>query len=207
MKVGVVYPQIELGGDPNAVRRIGKAVEDLGFDYLLAYDHVLGAVHDDRTPPLPGPYTERDPFHDPFVMFGYLAGITERIGLATGVLVLRNVRQHWWPARPPTSICFPEVDSASEWASAGTMSSIKPSDRTSAVAVHAKKSRSTCFDDCSSNPLLTSRGGSTRWTGPPSSPNPRIPFRFGSADQARRHLIAQRGLPTASSSSARAAST
>ncbi len=88
MKVGVVYPQIELGGDPNAVRRIGKAVEDLGFDYLLAHDHVLGAVHDDRTPPLPGPYTERDPFHDPFVLFGYLAGITERIGLATGVLVL-----------------------------------------------------------------------------------------------------------------------
>jgi probable F420-dependent oxidoreductase len=88
MQIGVVYPQIELGGDPHAVRRIGKAVEDLGFDYLLAYDHVLGAVHDDRTPPLPGPYTERDPFHDPFVMFGYLAGITERIGLATGVLVL-----------------------------------------------------------------------------------------------------------------------
>lgn len=88
MKVGVVYPQIELGGDPNAVRRIGKAVEDLGFDYLLAYDHVLGAVHADRTPPLPGPYTERDPFHDPFVLFGYLAGITKRIGLATGVLVL-----------------------------------------------------------------------------------------------------------------------
>lgn len=88
MQIGVVYPQIELGGDPVAVRRVGKAVEDLGFDYLLAYDHVLGAVHADRTPQLPGPYTERDPFHDPFVMFGYLAGITERIGLATGVLVL-----------------------------------------------------------------------------------------------------------------------
>jgi probable F420-dependent oxidoreductase len=88
MKVGVVYPQIELGGDPNAVRRIGKAVEELGFDYLLAYDHVLGAVHEGRTPQLPGPYTERDPFHDPFVLFGYLSGITERIGFATGVLVL-----------------------------------------------------------------------------------------------------------------------
>ena len=88
MQIGVVYPQIELGGDPGAVRRFGKAVEDLGFDYLLAYDHVLGAVHSDRTPQLPGPYTERDPFHDPFVMFGYLAGITERIGFATGVLVL-----------------------------------------------------------------------------------------------------------------------
>jgi probable F420-dependent oxidoreductase len=88
VQIGVVYPQIELGGDPSAVRRIGKVVDDLGFDYLLAYDHVLGAVYADRTPLLSGPYTELDPFHDPFVMFGYLAGITERIGFATGVLVL-----------------------------------------------------------------------------------------------------------------------
>jgi probable F420-dependent oxidoreductase len=88
MQIGVVYPQTELRGDPTAVRRIGKAVEDSGFDYLLAYDHVLGAVHADRTPPLTGPYTEHDPFHDPFVMFGYLAGITERIGFATGILIL-----------------------------------------------------------------------------------------------------------------------
>src|SRR4029077_5638476 len=88
MQIGVVYPQNELRGDPDAVGQLGRAVEDLGFDHLLAYDHVLGAVHADRTPQLTGPYTERDPFHDPFVMFGYLAGITERIGLATGVLVL-----------------------------------------------------------------------------------------------------------------------
>jgi probable F420-dependent oxidoreductase len=88
MQIGVVYPQTELRGDPVAVRRIGKAVEDLGFDHLLAYDHVLGAVHADRTPPLTGPYTENDPFHDPFVMFAYLAGITERIGFATGILIL-----------------------------------------------------------------------------------------------------------------------
>jgi probable F420-dependent oxidoreductase len=88
MQIGVVYPQIELGGDPTAVRRIGIAVEELGFDHLLAYDHVLGAVHAVRTPPLMGPYTEHDPFHDPFVMFAYLAGITERIGFATGILIL-----------------------------------------------------------------------------------------------------------------------
>ncbi len=88
MRIGVVYPQNELGGDPVAVRRVGRAVEDLGFDYLLAYDHVLGAVHANRARPLTGPYTEHDPFHDPFVMFAYLAGITERIGFATGILVL-----------------------------------------------------------------------------------------------------------------------
>ena len=88
MQIGVVYPQTELGGDPTAVRRIGRAVEDLGFAHLLAYDHVLGAVHADRTPALTGIYTEYDPFHDPFVMFAYLAGITEHIGFATGILIL-----------------------------------------------------------------------------------------------------------------------
>jgi probable F420-dependent oxidoreductase len=88
MQIGVVYPQTELRGDPAAVRQIGRAVEELGFDHLLAYDHVLGAVHADRTRQLTGPYTEHDPFHDPFVMFAYLAGITERIQFATGILVL-----------------------------------------------------------------------------------------------------------------------
>jgi len=88
MQIGVVYPQIELGGNPDAVRAIGRATEDNGFDYLLAYDHVVGAEHRDRDPELWGPYSENDPFHEPMVMFGYLAGITERIGLATGVIIM-----------------------------------------------------------------------------------------------------------------------
>lgn len=88
MRIGVVYPQTELGGDPVAARRLAASVEELGFDHLLAYDHVLGAVHADRTPPLAGPYTERDPFHDPLVLFAHLAALTERIELATGILIL-----------------------------------------------------------------------------------------------------------------------
>ena len=103
MQIGVVYPQTELRGDPEAVRRIGRAVEDLGFDHLLTYDHVLGAVHADRARPLTGPYTERDPFHDPFVMFAYLAGITERIQFATGVLILPQ-RQTALVARQATDV-------------------------------------------------------------------------------------------------------
>ena len=87
MKIGIIYPQTELQGDPEAVRRIGLATETLGFDHLLAYDHVLGATHD-REPKLLGPYTEQHPFHDPFVMFAYLAGITQRIELVTGILIL-----------------------------------------------------------------------------------------------------------------------
>jgi len=88
MRFGAVYPQTELRGDPDAVRRIGLAAESLGFDYLLAYDHVVGAVHEGREPRLWGPYTERDPFHDPLVMFAYLAGITDRLEFATGALIL-----------------------------------------------------------------------------------------------------------------------
>lgn len=87
MKVGVIYPQNELRGDPEAVGRIGLATEELGYHFLLAYDHVVGAPHD-REPKLQGPYTDKDPFHDPFVMFGYLAAITRRIELVTGVIIL-----------------------------------------------------------------------------------------------------------------------
>ena len=102
MKIGVAYPQTELRGDPSAVGEFGRAVEALGFDHILAYDHVLGAVHADRTPALAGPYDERDPFHDPFVMFAYLAGITERISFTTGVLVL--------PQRPTALVARQATD-------------------------------------------------------------------------------------------------
>src|SRR5215471_13889071 len=88
MKIGVVYPQIETGGDPDALDKIGRAVEDLGYDHLLMYDHVAGATREARTPPLLGPYDETNPFHDPFVAFAYLAGITKRIDFITGILVL-----------------------------------------------------------------------------------------------------------------------
>jgi probable F420-dependent oxidoreductase len=88
VRIGVVYPQNETHGDPVALHDIGRAVDDLGYDSLLFYDHVVGAEHKDREPALWGPYTEDDSFHDPFVAFGYLAGITSRIELATGVLIL-----------------------------------------------------------------------------------------------------------------------
>jgi probable F420-dependent oxidoreductase len=104
MDIGVAYPQIELRGDPTAVRDFGRAVEDLNFAHLLAYEHVLGAVHADRAPPLTGPYTEHDPFHDPFVMFAYLAGLTERIRFTTGILVL--------PQRPTALVARQAADVA-----------------------------------------------------------------------------------------------
>jgi probable F420-dependent oxidoreductase len=88
MKVGTIYPQIELQGSPEALDRYARAIEQMGYDHLLMYDHVVGAVHEGREPKLMGPYTDLNPFHDPLVAFGYLAGITKRIELITGVLIL-----------------------------------------------------------------------------------------------------------------------
>ncbi|MGI9624702.1 MAG: LLM class flavin-dependent oxidoreductase, partial [Acidimicrobiales bacterium] len=88
MQVGATYPQTELRGDPEAVHRIGLAVEEFGYESLLAYDHVVGAEHADRDPELWGPYQESDPFHCPFMMFSYLAGITDNIDFVTGVIIL-----------------------------------------------------------------------------------------------------------------------
>ena len=88
MKAGVVYPQIELGGDTGAVKAFAQAAEDLGYDHIVIYDHVLGAVHEGREPKLTGPYKENDPFHEPLVTYAYLAGVTKNLGLTTGVIIL-----------------------------------------------------------------------------------------------------------------------
>jgi probable F420-dependent oxidoreductase len=88
MKIGAVYPQVDLGGDPQAVRRMGTGLESLGYGYLLSYEHVLGAVHSGREPKLAGPYTEQHPFHDPLMMFAHLAALTQRLEFVTGILIL-----------------------------------------------------------------------------------------------------------------------
>ena len=87
MKIGVVFPQIEIGADPVAVRDFAQAAEDLGYDHLAIFEHVLGANSRSR-PDWGGPYDHTDLFHEPFVLVGYLAGLTSTIELATGVLVL-----------------------------------------------------------------------------------------------------------------------
>lgn len=87
MRVGVVFPQTELGGDPGAVRAYGQRVEELGFTHLLAYDHVVGADPEVHTG-WNGPYDIRTTFHEPLVMFGFLAAITTSLELVTGVVIL-----------------------------------------------------------------------------------------------------------------------
>jgi probable F420-dependent oxidoreductase len=85
MNIGVVFPQTEIGHDAGGVRAYGEAVSEMGYRHVLAYDHVLGAdtsVHHDWR----GPYNLDSSFHEPFVLFGFLAGFTS-LEVVTGILI------------------------------------------------------------------------------------------------------------------------
>ncbi|MDT5302584.1 MAG: hypothetical protein QOG79_5826 [Mycobacterium sp.] len=87
MQVGVVFPQTELGGDVGAVRAYAERVEHLGYRHVLAFDHVVGAdpkVHAGWN----GPYDVHTTFHEPMVLFGFLAGVTRSLEFVTGVIIL-----------------------------------------------------------------------------------------------------------------------
>ena len=87
MKIGVVFPQTEIGHDPVMIKDYAQTVEGLGFAHVLAYDHVLGANPASR-PGWRPPYTHLDTFHEPWVLFGHLAGLTKKVELVTGVIIL-----------------------------------------------------------------------------------------------------------------------
>lgn len=87
MRLGAIFPQTEIGNDPAVIRDYAQAVEEMGYQHILAYDHVLGA-HTASRPGWSGPYTSETSFHEIFVLFGYLAAVTRRVELVTGVLIL-----------------------------------------------------------------------------------------------------------------------
>ena len=85
MEIGVIFPQTELGGDRSAVRAYGTAASALGYSHLAAYDHVVGG---DTTVlgDLGGPYDVHTTFHEPLVLFSYLAAFTN-LHFATSILI------------------------------------------------------------------------------------------------------------------------
>lgn len=87
MRIGAVFPQTEIGTDPGAISDYVLAIEEMGFDHVLVYDHVLGADATVR-PDWDGPYTSESQFHEPFVLFGYIAALTQRVELVAGVIIL-----------------------------------------------------------------------------------------------------------------------
>ncbi len=86
MQLGALLPLGDIGGDPRVMRDYALAAEEIGYDFLETADHVLGVNAASR----PGwdRNTNDDLFHDPFVLFGYLAGVTTKLGFSTGVLIL-----------------------------------------------------------------------------------------------------------------------
>lgn len=86
MRVGVNFPQTEMPGDAGAVRAYAAAVEELGYEHITIFDHVVGAdpsVHRGWD----GPYDLESGFHEPLVVFGFLAALTS-LELATSVIIL-----------------------------------------------------------------------------------------------------------------------
>jgi len=87
MKYGVVYPQTEYPSDPEAIKDFTQAAEGLGFNHILAYDHVLGA-NPNRKGGWSGPYSYSDPFQEPLVLFSFMAGITQKLEFISGIIIL-----------------------------------------------------------------------------------------------------------------------
>jgi probable F420-dependent oxidoreductase len=86
VRIGVVFPQTEIGADVGAIRAYAEGVQQLGFTHVLVYDHVVGAdpaIH----APWTGPYDVHTMFHEPMVLFGYLAAVTT-MELVTGIIIL-----------------------------------------------------------------------------------------------------------------------
>jgi probable F420-dependent oxidoreductase len=87
VKIGVVFPQTEIGQDPAVIRDYAQAVEAMGYTHLLAFDSVVG-VNPDRPGGWSSQYDYRHAFHEPFVLFGFCAGVTRRLELVTGIIIL-----------------------------------------------------------------------------------------------------------------------
>ena len=86
MQIGAVFPQTEIGADPGAIRTYIEAVESFGYEHVLTYDHVLGA-DPQCARAWNGPYDVATPFHEPFVLYGYVAAFST-LELVTGIIIL-----------------------------------------------------------------------------------------------------------------------
>ena len=87
MQIGIVFPQTEIGSDPGGIKAFAQAAESLGYTFISTYEHVIGANLQNR-PDWRGPYSITSDFHEPFVLFGYLAGATNTLGFATSIVIL-----------------------------------------------------------------------------------------------------------------------
>ncbi|HUH85543.1 MAG TPA: LLM class F420-dependent oxidoreductase [Stellaceae bacterium] len=85
MQLSAFFPTRDIGGDPAKIRDWAQAAEDLGYAHIEVADHVFGARAREGWTPL---YNETDPFHETFTTLAFMAAVTKRIKLTSGVLIL-----------------------------------------------------------------------------------------------------------------------
>ena len=88
MQLGANIPVTDIGTGPASIRDFAQAAEGLGYDFLVGPDHVLGADPTKIAPGGPRMGSNASAYHDPFVLFGFLSGVTRKIEFAAGVLIL-----------------------------------------------------------------------------------------------------------------------
>jgi probable F420-dependent oxidoreductase len=94
MKLSIEFPSVVYREGPDAMARLIRAIEDIGYDQLDMFDHVvMGFPTADRPA---GPYPAQMPILEAFTLLAFAAAHTRRIGLGTEVLVL--------PQRPPVLV-------------------------------------------------------------------------------------------------------
>ena len=188
MRIGAVFPQLEIGSDPVDIAHWATQVEQLGYEYILVYDHVLGAGTSTRT----GwrGYTSDDCFHEVFVLMGYFAALTSAVELTTGVLILPQ-RQTVLVAKQAAQV---DVLSAGrmrlgigvgwnpveyrDWARRSAIGELVARNRSSSCALYGLRPRSPFTAD------------GTRSTRPGSIPVPFVEtFRFGSEARPSRYCV------------------
>src|SRR5215207_4104213 len=160
MRIGVVFPTLEIA-DPSAVRDYAQAAEDLGYVHLSAWEHVVGVDLTDR-PDWVGPPTLQ-PIHEPLVLFGYLAAVTQRLELVTGVLALPQRQTVLVPNKPPRWMCCQGVGCALAWGWAGWSRSSVPWAQPSPIGADGSRSSSRSCEPCSPRRWSPSLAAGISW--------------------------------------------
>src|SRR5437016_185042 len=127
MRLGVVFPQTEIGSDPSVIRDYAQAAESAGYDHLLVFDHVLGGKLErfDKLGRRP-PYTERAPSTRSSFCSATSAPALSASSWSPASSSCPSARLRWWPSRPRRWTSSPAGACDSAWASAGIMSSTRP---------------------------------------------------------------------------------
>jgi probable F420-dependent oxidoreductase len=85
MLLNALFPTRDIGTDPAKIRDWAQAAEDLGYHGIEVADHVFGAAPRGDWKPT---YSEHDPFHETFTTMAFIAALTKKVELCSGVLIL-----------------------------------------------------------------------------------------------------------------------